>query len=807
MSLPRRISLFLSILLLPAARLPADHEPDNKSAGPLPGHSLHGESFNEGPRQAAVLMKGMAEIRFPITTKSPEARKFFEQGVAQLHGFWFFESERSFRQAAALDPDCAMACWGMAMSNVNNEKRAKEFLKKCVGRKDKADAREKLWIAVLENFYRDDKRDKKQRTLDFISDMEAIVHQHPDDIEAKAFLVWKIWQGRDQAPISSHQAADALLDQIFAADPMHPAHHYRIHLWDNKKPERALKSAALCGQASPGIAHMWHMPGHTYSKVRRFDDAAWQQEASTRVDHAHMIANLVLPDQIHNYAHNEEWLVRTFNELGRAKDAIALSTSLIEIPRHPAWNTLDKAATSANYGRTRLLETMQKWELWQQLAAVTTGPLFDAVPQPSHEAARLRSLGTAQFHLNKPADLAATLAKLEELDRKEQEKKKAEEAKKAAVKKEAPKQETKTAEKPKEEVRKAEASQVAAADVKKDGKPAAPASPPPAGSKPAAADKKNEKREQQGNPIIANALSELRALAALGKGDKEAAKKALDAAKDIPKERLARYWLRLDDKKKAEELAKGLSQDLGGLAAKTEILLACGKEADAKTAFESVRKAAFAMDRDLPAARRLDDTAKKLGIAGEWRSDPPKRTDSGIRPPLASLGPVHWHAPKTRPWSALTPDVKPVSDSEHRGKNRLLLFYLGAKCSHCMDQLNAFAGIAGQFKEAGIPILAISPEPPSMVLKAVEKSRDKAGFPFPLLSDPSLEAFKTFRAYDDFEKMPLHAVIFIDSSDHIRWIDIGYQPFTDAKFVLGECQRLLKLPVKNGTAVAAKPAE
>ncbi len=90
-------------------------------------------------------------------------------------------------------------------------------------------------------------------------------------------------------------AVDALLEQVFAANPMHPAHHYRIHLWDGQRAERALGSAARCGQSSPGIAHMWHMSGHTYSELKRYHDAVYQQEASARVDHSHMMRDRVLP--------------------------------------------------------------------------------------------------------------------------------------------------------------------------------------------------------------------------------------------------------------------------------------------------------------------------------------------------------------------------------------------------------------------------------------------------------------------------------------------------------------------------------
>src|SRR5262245_32624406 len=96
----------------------------------------------------------MGDITFPVSTKIRQAQQFFTQGVGQLHSFYYFEAERSFRQAATLDPDLAMAYWGMAMANVNNEKRAKEFLARAEKLKDKADAREQLWIAFLTEWYK-----------------------------------------------------------------------------------------------------------------------------------------------------------------------------------------------------------------------------------------------------------------------------------------------------------------------------------------------------------------------------------------------------------------------------------------------------------------------------------------------------------------------------------------------------------------------------------------------------------------------------------------------------------------------------
>ena len=741
---------FRSLTLLALFALPV-------LADDAPGHSLHGEAFDEGPRQAALLMEGMPKIDFPITTKSPEAQKFFTQGVAQQHGFWYFEAERSHRQASALDPDAAMPYWGMAMANVNNEKRAKSFIAKAVERKAKASKREQMWITSLENFYKDDKRDKKQHQSAYIKDLEAIVQEYPKDIEAKAFLVWKIWDANGDLPISSNQAVDALIDQIFEAAPMHPAHHYRIHLWDNDKPIRALGSDAKCGQTSPGIAHMWHMPGHTFSKLNRYDDAAWQQEAATRVDHAYMIKTLVLPDQIHNYAHNEEWLTRTYGELGRVHDAIGLATNLIENPRHPVFNTLEKSGGSASYGRTRLLETLTEWEFWPQILQLNGGPLLPAVTQNNHEINRLRAVGLAQYNTGDKEGLAATLKSLQAIDSKINKDKS-----------------TKT--KPKDK------------DAAKD-------------KKVASSDNKTTTPVAKPDPAIKalpSIIAELRAAKLiLEEAETSDVRSALEKDKDIPKTRLIDYYLKIGNQKKAGELADGLPHTLAGWARQAEVYMKLGRKEDAKKAFTSLRERAFSMDHELPIVERLDKVAEELGIHGEWRGAAPKRTDSGERPSLDSLGPVHWSPPAAPAWSGTGLDGKPVSNETYAGKPTLLIFYVGHYCSHCMSQLKTFEGMAGDFKALGVNIVAVSPDNAEDLPKAQKAAKTKGGFPFPLVSASSLDVFRAYRAYDDFEKFPLHVVALVDAKQRLRWLDVSYQPFTDAKFMLEETKRLLALPLET----------
>jgi peroxiredoxin len=566
----------------------------------------------------------------------------------------------------------------------------------------------------------------------------------------------------------SRETVDALLRQVFDKEPMHPAHHYIIHLWDDSKPARALTSAAKCGQSTPTIAHMWHMPGHTFSKADREVDAAWQQEAATRVDHAYMIRTQILPDQIHNYAHNTEWLIRTWNQLGRAGDSVGLAKNFIEIPRHPTWNPLDKKNDSASFGRTRLLETLLKFEQWDEVLALDGSPWLDITPNPSYEANRLRAMGVAAFFKDDKAKLRKLVAAVSALKGKPEpasDVKKTETVTPVARTPDKPAETAKT-----EEIKKAitPATAKSATPAKTTAKPST-------------------------NAIVDNAIAELQALLAMSEGKTpEEVQKLLDAAKDTPKERQVRYQLKLGKMDKAATLAGQLPNDAPGLALRVDALLQCGKTEDAKKQFEKTRTTAALLDPGLPMSGRLDAIAVQLGVGAAWRKPEPPHADSGVRPELDSLGPIHWH-----PWRAAEftlPDArgKEVSLKDYAGKPVVVLFYLGSTCSHCMEQLKAFTSMAKEYEAAGIQIVAIGSEDP-MGLTATSNTCDaKSGAPFPLLSDPELNIFKQWRCHDDFEKSPLHGAFLVDGKGQVRWADISPEPLRDAKFLLGEAKRLLK---------------
>jgi peroxiredoxin len=123
----------------------------------------------------------------------------------------------------------------------------------------------------------------------------------------------------------------------------------------------------------------------------------------------------------------------------------------------------------------------------------------------------------------------------------------------------------------------------------------------------------------------------------------------------------------------------------------------------------------------------------------------------------------------------------------------LVIFYLGHGCAHCIEQLNLFAPTASDYKQAGISLLAVSTDSVEGLKKTFEKSKSEDGFPFPIASNESLDVFKAYRAYDDFEKMPLHGTFLIDGNGLVRWQDISYEPFTETQFLLKEAKRLLNL--------------
>jgi hypothetical protein len=804
-----RLRLLFLVTLLPVAAARADDEAGkdgkDRAGNVAPGHSLHGEAFTEGPRRRLPPFAGCGIVHFPVTTAVPEAQAFFDQGVGQLHGFAYWEAERSFRTVLALDPECVMAHWGMAMANLQNESRARQVIALATGPAlEKATPREKAWIEATRKLFAEHTNDdaRKAAATEYIGALEKIALDHPDDLEARAFLVGFSWwfKSRGGVPIPSLLAIDALADAVLTRNPRHPIHHYVIHLWDHQRAARAVRSAAACGPAAPGIAHMWHMPGHVYSELERWGDAAWQQEAAARVDHAHMLRAHLYPDQIHNFAHNSEWLVRNLNHVGRVRDALAISANMVAMPRVPrskglkpeAEQRFDEEGSCWQYGRNRLFETILDWEAWSVAAALADTPYLEPGREFDDQWRREHLLALAACGRGDTAAGAAALARLEALETGLRNERTA-----AADRAEAEARE-----------KKKNAAEISKAMVE-------------------AMQPFTEKVEKLRAP-----LAEVRLRAHLAAGRIDDAKGLLTAVADIDKGRLALVHQALGDPAKGLEVARALAerekQRLLPAALVTWLEWESGKKEEAVKSFAEVRRLAGVADTDLPVLKRLAPVAEAAGCSGDWRSPASPATDLGERPDLATLGPRDWHAWQAGDWVATAADGTPVSGASFRGRPHVVVLTLGEACVHCNKQLEAFAAQADAFAKAGFPVVVVSTDRPAEIAAAQpagstaaqpagdkpaqpagdkpaqpagDKPAQPAGavaaappHPFPVHSGADGAAFRALDAWDDFESRPLHATCFIAADGRMRWQHVGHEPFMLPGFLLEEVKRLESLP-------------
>lgn len=843
-ALPSLRSSAACLPLLLCAPLVCQDAPDERPE--TYGHSHQGDAFDEGPRSAAYLMPGMSDqVHFPVEGLCDEAQRFFDQGICQQHGFWYFEAERSFRQVAKLHPDCAMAYWGMARANDENAERAAGFLCKAVALRERATKREQAWIDAWARFYRigdddrtelqsgdaervekataavvakneerkKDDRDKLQKRL--LKDLGTIVYEYPDDIEAKAFLAVQTWLANgwgSGVEIVSHTAVDALLDQVFAKAPLHPAHHYRIHLWDREDARRALDSASKNGSTAPAIAHQWHMPGHIYAKLHRHGEAAWQQEASSRADHAHMMRDSVMPFLIHNYAHNQEWLARSLGHCGRVEDALEIACNLAELPRHPVHNKVSSRRSAAGFGRERIVELCEDHGLWQRAIELVEAGYVEKSDDVASEIARLRLLGRAYFRLGREADGLALLDEVRQL------------------------------------VTRARAERSEAVDA--------------------------EEQEQYEKGVGGSALEEK--VAKTAKGKTSTVHRVLEMQRQLEMERLLAAGETEAALKKLDDVNSDISTNV-----RADVLLAAGKveeaidslEAEAKrhpnqmatlaalfrarqARYESLeegeeKEGARAQLRDtmvelmeapdsflerldisVDAGRRAaggtpESVTSELAVADgeplfpDAEAGLPFGDDFGARPPLDSIGPrtwrpvqnagfdlpvagVHYGNPPTR--VQLTTRRTTIDGDDRNpaeGRATLVVFYLGFGCLHCVEQLHALRPMHDAFAAAGIDIVAIGTDTSADTWAAMFDLPEAERMPFPMLCDPELEAFRAWRCHDDFEDMPLHGTFLVDANGLVRWQDVSYEPFMEIAWLLDESRRLLALPSAASCASAA----
>jgi hypothetical protein len=222
----------------------------------------------------AILFDNLGTHSHPVSTRSPEAQKFFDQGLRLMYGFNHDEATRSFTEATRLDPDCAMGWWGIALAagpNYNDsgsperDQRAYEALQEALRAKKKVSAQERAYIEALAAHGKpptDGRRSTSRTRMRCGRSCGAT-----DDLVRHA--VRRIVDG--PAPGTSGAATAALARHGRSRRPSRPpaatsANHYYIHAIEaSKNPERALPSAARLETLVPAAGHLVHMPAHLHA--------------------------------------------------------------------------------------------------------------------------------------------------------------------------------------------------------------------------------------------------------------------------------------------------------------------------------------------------------------------------------------------------------------------------------------------------------------------------------------------------------------------------------------------------------------
>ena len=698
-------------------------------------------AFLRGPWRAPALRDDIGTVSFPITTQSKDAQRWFNQGVACIHGQANGEAERSFRQALLLDPSNPMIFWGLAVANEQRPGRAILFAENALRRIGNATtARERLWITALSSFY-DLKRNRPAKSPPLpsrdgepglarhrqrIRDLEHLSLSYPDDVEAKAFLLRQLVLDlhRSGIKLTSHLAVDRLAEELASHAPHHPATHYRIFLWLREQPAQSLAHARSSASIAPGLADSWRFAAEGWRGSGRQHEAIALLQCALRVHHREMRDHLLMPVAVENLASNYAALGEALISMGRLKEALALADALLNLPRSLTAEGITGSSSELLLLGRRLhaQAELQAGRMEPVATLFRTEARFIPSPRSPPEMAQAHYwTGLALCALERPDEAQSLVQALEKMAERH----------------------------------------------------------------------KGDQRIRD----WANGLRYFRILCSTGEPGKSLSPPHLPAGIH------AAAWQKLNKPGIALQVARDhLAQNPRDLFA-TALYCSTGFETGNRVAVtrafdRTFRQNVLRADKDLRNFPALDKVAAALSLPRRWTLPPGNLEKSGVPGDPGILGPAHWSPPSAPDWTLPNHAGRPVTLADFKGRAVLLNFFLGVSCPFCLSQLEKFRAARAAYRKAGIEMVAISSDEVKTLALRLGHTEEKTEearrtFPFPVLADPGLEAFRSYHVFDEFEGGPMHGTFLIDPEGRILWSDIGHEPFNHAGGLLEEAMRLL----------------
>ena len=256
---------------------------------------------------APKLFSDLGSLSYKVTTPSVEAQKFFNQGLRFIYGFNHWEAIQSFKHAINIDPDFAMAYWGLALaygpnlndvSPNNRERLAQEAVEKARAKNKNISAVERDLIEAIATRY-DGQIHTVRDTLNkaYADAMIALAKKYPDDPEVQTncadaimnTMPWDYWL-TDGLPKPATQQAKLVLEKMLKKFPDHPgANHLYIHLVEaSPTPDIALNSAKVLETSMPAAGHLVHMPSHIYVRIGEYEKSIKQNLLAAKADEEYL---------------------------------------------------------------------------------------------------------------------------------------------------------------------------------------------------------------------------------------------------------------------------------------------------------------------------------------------------------------------------------------------------------------------------------------------------------------------------------------------------------------------------------------
>jgi len=302
------------------------------------------------PASAIPLYKNLGAHIRKVTISSPLAQQYFDQALTLTYAFNHAEAIKMFKEAARLDPACAMCYWGIAYAlgpNINAPMGdaavpdAFAALQKAHELVDVVSPVEQDLIAALASRYvKEPVKDRAPLDKAYADTMRVLAKKYPEDADVNTFFAeslmdlmpWNFWT-KDGQPTTYTEEIITTLESVLKRALNHPgANHYYIHATEASfNPERALPSAMLLMTLVPDAGHLVHMPAHTFWRVGRYHDAMEMNQHAIHTDEGHNFT----PDQgggttysMGYYPHNIQFLYSAASMIGESTIALDAARKL-----------------------------------------------------------------------------------------------------------------------------------------------------------------------------------------------------------------------------------------------------------------------------------------------------------------------------------------------------------------------------------------------------------------------------------------------------------------------------------------------